>query len=212
MRLDLGSIAINLRGSAWRLHVPVFYGRVMVIVDRSIDPIRGRRGAPCNVLDQIDDLPDRLRLALSDSELDDVWSAFQLALDAFAEMSYASFSDLVLAAFSDHEATISHIMAEPPHYGQAKWSALQAAEKSIKALIMQAGSDPPRIHDLARCARLADIEQALEADLLATIQCTGQIRYEPSRTSLKEAVAAHHASLRVSKACAIALRKRRGAA
>jgi len=39
--------------------------------------------------------------------------------------------------------------------GACTW-AHQAAEKAVKALLVSAGTDPPKIHDLSRLARLTD--------------------------------------------------------
>jgi HEPN domain-containing protein len=208
-RMDLGRFVLGLRGSAWLAHVPVFFGRVQFVIERPIDPSRRQGGARCNVLDQIDDLSDALRGALTDDELAAIWRAFKLALDAYVETGHATFSELVIAALSDHDAAIAHMVGQSKHYGQAKWSALQAAEKSIKALIIERGGNPPRHHNLRKLAAGTAISHQLAPQLLALVQCDADIRYGPSRTPLDEAIAAHHGSLEISRICALELRRMR---
>lgn len=48
----------------------------------------------------------------------------------------------------------------------AGWHFHQAAEKYLKAVIVQAGKEPPRTHDLLRLVQLIGVEVADAADLV----------------------------------------------
>jgi HEPN domain-containing protein len=55
--------------------------------------------------------------------------------------------------------------------GACTW-AHQAAEKALKAVLVSVGSDPPKIHDLSRLARLTDESARAELAVLDLVELT----------------------------------------
>src|SRR5439155_6254010 len=92
----------------------------------------------------------------------------------------------------------------PVHFGQAKWAALQAAEKSLKAFIAYKGESPRRTHDLMQqakhCLRLG--LPPLPPSFLTHIQCDADVRYGSPMVALEDAATAHHSALAVSRSIA----------
>jgi len=133
--------------------------------------------------------------------------AFLLGLEAYEKL-FSCLLQLLLAkakgsriykllnqAREDHLSAADMIVRGD--LGAARFQALQAAEKSIKACCSAYGHTFSKTHKLATLAEQVRPTVSLPADLLSAVQCDADVRYG-SGASLEETVAGHHAALRVS--------------
>jgi len=81
---------------------------------------------------------------------------------------------------------------------------LQAAEKVIKSCIREKGSIPKNIHDLSRlCATAVAVGvPGVDSALIASIQCSPDVRYDSTLVGKMDAVEAHYAALTICGALA----------
>lgn len=200
---SVGRTVLMLRDDKWVMQIPRAYGRVQFEVSRTpnnaarqaaqmgINPLR------YNVLDGIENLPDGLRKTLTDDELASTMDHFMLAFHALTGIEALTDVPLVAAAQSDIAACVHHITAPHEDFMNAKWSALHATEKLIKAAMESAelGFDYTHaLKKLASAARAGGLKIEID-DLVDSLRCTPSIRYHEETASLQEAIAAHRASL-----------------
>jgi len=126
---------------------------------------------------------------------------FRHALDCMHAIEYIAGNPYVSEALSDIHASVRHIFAVPPHYGQSKWSSAQAAEKLLKSLLKVKGISFPFNHDIRGLANLARAGgmKPLESGIVDQLQTRAAVRYGDESVSLVEAVSAHHSSMLVGK-------------
>lgn len=202
-----GSLIVLLRGDPWLLTLPRLVGSWVLIasLDETSDPggIVPPSGAPpsrYNVLDGVVELPAGLRHQLKTGELTALAEVATMGLAAFHHLEAMRSLSLVSQALSDHAAAVRHLIQPPVDYGQAKWSALQATEKVLKAFITFRSDTYAQNHHLSgqaeHCERLG--LPTVPRPLLAAIQCPAGVRYGDPPVTLVDAVASHHASLRLS--------------
>lgn len=202
-RMDVGAIALRIRGALWRGRICNFYGRVEHYIAREPDPLAGKavpkkRG---NVLDGVDRLPHAVRDTLSDQEIGEIWSSFRLGYDAHFCLEAARDNSMIRAARADHAAAVNHLV-ETAHYGQSQWASLQAAEKTLKvAIAKRGGSYGRKGHDLRALAALArDVGfAAIPGETIDALQCGSAGRYGEEEVSVDDALAAHHAALEIAR-------------
>lgn len=201
-KMDVGAIALRIRGALWKGGIRMIFGEIVIYIDRQPDPHAGqgmaKRG---NVLDDVDRLPQGLRDRLTDAELDEIFSLFKLGYDAYYCLDGARDNALVVAARADHAAAVDHLVKHN-HYGQSKYSSLQAAEKTLKAVIAKGGGEFPRQgHPIRKLAALAEEHGLAKVpeEVVAAVQCGAGPRYGEEEVSLEEALAAHHAALEVAR-------------
>lgn len=201
-----GRLVVLLRGDPWVMRLPRIYGKVAFVASRTPkDKARpafsmGQDPIVHNVLDGIVDLPQGFRDVLTDEELRELLNWAILSFTALTGLEQASQNELISNARSDYLAAVDYIVAKNPSYGQAKWASLQAVEKLLKAVLLGKGEKSiKRDHNLA--GHLKEVERAgvvLQVDeLISTIQCRPGIRYGEESATLLDAVAAHHATLKV---------------
>lgn len=197
-----GRVAFLLRQTPWVLHLPRIYGRAQTVASRTLKSERFRTdGVPpiYNVLDGIKGLTEELRRTLSDSELREIFTLFQLGYNALTTVEYLCPNGLVETGMADIDAAVGHIMARNPSYGQSRWASLQATEKILKACIELKGGKYSLTHDLQKICEEASsvgIPTPPREDI-DTIQCLASVRYGTGASTLSEAINAHHASLRI---------------
>lgn len=203
-RMDLrpGRTVVLIRGDVWEAWLPRMLGSHVLFASATepsddIGTVQVESGPPAkyNILDSITDLAPGLRRSLTTAETTEILADFMCAFEDYCLIEQVRDLELARQARHDYEATVHHLLAGAN--GQARWSALQAAEKMLKAFIASAGEKPPFTHELKRVAKeavglgLGEIPKAL----LASAQCDPAVRYGDLRVSRKEAVVAHYASL-----------------
>ena len=198
------SVVLLLRGDPWLLELPRLIGRWTLIASRTelsdppgVVPSGDAPPSRFNIVTSISDLPPGLLAGLTDAELEAIRRVAQMALDAYHRLEALRSVDLIWEAVTDHAAAVRHLVQPPTHFGQAKWAALQALEKVLKACIRSCGEGFASSHNLsehaAHCERLG--VSPLDRSLLALVQCPAGVRYGTPIVTVTEAVAAHHAAL-----------------
>jgi hypothetical protein len=212
---ELGRVAFLIRRDVWTFRVPLIYGgdprRILWVCEYGAQttlpnvPEVVPLGTPVrrsqyNILDAVENLPAGLAAALTTAEREEMLEVFVLGVDALYTLRGLAPDPRIDAARADLEATVTHLTSHPVHAGQAKWSALQVAEKIIKAFIASKNGNYGRIHDLTALAALASTLglPVINPGWLAALQTLGGARYGELPVTTDEAVAAHHASLRVA--------------
>lgn len=200
-----GRLFVVIRSDPWVVHIPQIYGSVKIFVSTTKsssspqDYLRQRVIPRYNALDSIDYLPDGLRSSFQSAELSQFLNTFMLGSQALVRIRSVESFPLVPEVQSDIDAAVMHAMNRPPHFGQSKWSSLQATEKILKAFLSSRTIPFPyhhRLPDLALLAEEAGLPR-FEQGLLERIQCAASIRYGDGSTTLSQAFDAHVASLRV---------------
>jgi len=205
MSFGPGKAVILLRGDPWVLNLPLAVGRFEFVASRSVIPFKSGSVPPnappsrINVVEWIEHLTPDLRSALTDSELADIRGTAYLALTTLEELRSLTDIKLVWETLSDHAACVRHIVEPPAHFGQAKWSAMQATEKILKAFIASRGDTFRPDHDLQHHARqcISLGLGVLDPLIVAKAECKPGVRYGSPTVTVAEAVEAHHAALSV---------------
>jgi hypothetical protein len=210
---NLGTVVFLLRGDLWFFQIPVIrgvgpgvvwiceYGAESTLTSTPEIVRRGQRLArKCyNILESVENLPEGLAKSLTEDERKRMLAAFILGIDAHEALDERLPNALIDAARGDLEATVTHLTSHPVHPGQAKWSALQAAEKMLKALITEKHGTFGYHHNLSTLA--LEVSRlgipSVDPQLIVLLQTGAGARYGEFAVSIDEAVTAHHASLRI---------------
>ncbi|MDD5008303.1 MAG: hypothetical protein PHU49_12835 [Syntrophorhabdaceae bacterium] len=202
-----GSVAILIRGDAWKVVLPRVYGLVTYVCDPEIEkyknmPKFSTRGRPIvlNIFNCIENMTEHYASQLSPEELKAITMFFDLSLKSLYQLEKIQSKPFIKEALSDLGSAVYHIFNIPPHYGFSKWSSLQFIEKQIKSLLKIKGVNFPFKHDLSLLAKIATEHGLLILDevLLDKVKCDPGIRYGEYLTSLKEAMDAHMASIQLA--------------
>jgi len=211
IRFGPGSVAILIRGDAWRLELPRVFGTARFACDPDLEKYKGQRllrqgqvQPTYNVLNCIDEFPSGLAASLSVEERKEILAVFHERFLDFAALESIADRAYVKEALADLEAAVVHILSRPPQYGLSKWSSLQFVEKLLKSFLAGVGAPIPRKHNLAGIAKLAQANglSPVGRASLGRIQCPAGVRYGEVRVTLQEAIAAHQESLAVSRSLA----------
>lgn len=202
-----GCAPYQMRNHTWRVLARVVYGEILLFVDRNISN-RGlnmsgdhRRPATFNVLCAIDGLTPRLAEQLSDRELVEFREFYVFLYENLHWRSYLPRTQLLEMAHGDYDASTSELIAG--RYGQARWAAQQAIEKTFKGLLTLAGTPFPtggaQGHDLDHLASLlaSNHDLTIESSLLALAACSPKVRYNEVPSTSAQAIGANHAVLAV---------------
>jgi hypothetical protein len=202
MDLRPGRTVVLIRGDVWEAWLPRLLGSHVLFASATrpsddIPAVQVDSGLPAryNILDSITDLASGLRRSLVPAETREILANFTSAFEDFYLIEQVKGLELARQARHDYDATVHHLLAGAN--GQARWSALQAAEKMLKAFIVDAGEEPPKTHELERVAvKAVELGMGeLPKALLTAAQCNPAVRYGELRVSRQEAVEAHYASL-----------------
>ncbi|NQV34550.1 MAG: HEPN domain-containing protein [Phycisphaeraceae bacterium] len=199
MPIDPGSMAILIRGEVWVINYPLMFGRMQFFASStkaSTQSTNSSEPAQYNVLDAIKKLPVGLKASLSDKEHRGVLQEFILGFRAHRAFQALSGDELVRYALADISAAIDHLEHESPNCELSKWSSLQAAEKTIKAVIKRKQDGFPYTHKLDELAELAKKVGISDEwkKLIPDIQCGPGIRYGKESCDINGAIRAHHAT------------------
>ena len=204
---QLGSMGVMLRGDVWLMEFPLAYGTARIQCSRDLNKERppvtmGTHGNPptINPVEFIVGLTQEYASTLTDEELEGISNQFFFGFTGFNRIHEAfDRSELTRQARSDLVASSNHLFHNPPSYGLSKWASLQTTEKVIKQFIIEKGGTPPRHHNLAQLATLAESLglRHVPEHWLDDIQCSAEVRYGGINVTAQEAVEAQHATLQV---------------
>lgn len=176
------------------------YGTVTFLVSREI---ADKTGAPmqahCNMLDCVEGLTPALAERLDDAQLAQFVQFFIRTLETLHWRDALPGTPLFEVARKDYDASTADLLGR--RYGQARWGAQQAVEKTFKAVLKQSGvaypTGGPNGHNLVHLAGLLNTQHGVvfDAGLISAAMCSPGVRYneEPSRES--QALTANHAVL-----------------
>lgn len=202
----VGFVPYKLGNATWRIRLGVIYGAVQILVDRNLQNRGvnlGSRGAAAtfNALSAIEDLPQGLVDNISDAEIRRYYLFYIFAYENIQWYTELPASKLFQVARSDYAASTADLLAG--RYGQARWGAQQAAEKTIKGLLTNAGSSYPtgghRGHDLVHLANLLEKNHGIriQRSHLVAATCSSKVRYGEEPSSHGQAMTANHATLMI---------------
>ena len=207
MDMRPGRLVVLIRGDAWELWIPRFYGTHLLTAaaDQPTDPLdvggsRSEAHPRYNVLDSITDLPAMLRDALEKVERADLLDTFRWAADGFRLVEAMPTSSLLRAAEADWESSTHHLLGPRPSPAQSKWSSLQFCEKILKEYLRSQGTRPPHSHDLLQLAQSAESDRfgVVPRASLAEVQVSPGARYGDVSVSLSDAVDAQHSAMDIA--------------
>ncbi len=202
-----GRVFMLLRHDPWLIELPRIFGTVHLFTsatEPSSKPevyLRNREIPRVNVVELVEGMTDGIKASLQPEELQAIYVHVVLGLQAMSSLeAIVHVSSMAHEAQSDIEAAVRHAMSQSPHYGQCKWSCLQAAEKILKIFLESRQKSFPkhhRLHELAALAEAAGLT-AFDHRPLDAIQCLPGIRYgEEEPTTPYQALAAHVACLEI---------------
>jgi hypothetical protein len=204
--LGPGSSIVVVRGEAWELNLPLIYGRVQCVVEPDLQryanaTVLGTGGnlPILNILNIITDFPQSLASQLTLPEMREILDVFRVTLDRMNSIETMRRHPLIPEALSDLAASVRHILAPQPHFGQSKWSSAQAAEKMLKSLLKAKGIEYPFNHNIDGLSALAVGAgmKSIPDYALSDLRARAGLRYGEGETNLLDAVRAHHAALLV---------------
>lgn len=175
---SIGRTVVLIDGDPYSVKFPTIFGRVKLFPLRWVEDVT------------LEHLATR-----ATEELESLTTQI---IDRFEDFSLLS--NLSAKVVADLSPSVDHIMTRPPHYGLSRWASLQASEKVLKHAISADGKTPPKIHNLGELAHLANKlgVSGIETNLVDTVQCKPSVRYDEPVT-LYDAIAAHHASVRLCR-------------
>lgn len=200
-----GRVFILLRHDPWMIDLPRIYGSVVLFAsttERSTESgeyLRKRERPRVNVVESIENLTDSMKASLTPNELRLIFEQWMLGFNALSSLEVISGTPMVAEVQSDIEAAVKHAMAKPPHYGQSKWSSLQATEKALKIFLSLKQVHFPKLHKLLTLVELAEATGLMSIDrsIVNAVQCSPAIRYGEVPTTALEGFEAHVSSLKI---------------
>ena len=200
-----GHTIINIRGDLYRLILPRFYGKAIIVADpqahgKDIYPnlSMGNQLLKINILEYVDDLEPEFSKALKPEELHHLILIANSQITRFSVIESLKDSELGGIAQANLRSAVDYALASPPQYGPSRWESLQGVEKIMKVYLDEMGFSYPRTHDARKLAGIGSLERTagLSEHLLAAVYCNASVRYEDRSTS-NEAVYAHYVACEI---------------
>lgn len=201
-----GFAPARIGNAIWKVRASVIFGTVQLFLDRNLAN-RGRTiaggqepgPASYNVLCAVEGLPQGLVDRLSDSALREYWKFHLLMHETLQWRQCLPGTDLLGMAHHDYDESTSAILGG--RFGQARWAAQQAVEKTLKGLLAIGGTkhatSGKRGHCLKYAAQLLKEAHgvALSASMVSLAECSAAVRYGEEVSTESQAMAANHAVL-----------------
>lgn len=196
-----GAVAICLRGSLWRLNLPLIFGKAKMFMSRDLSDGEtgnaiGRSVPRCNILHLIDGLTQTYASRLSDHELDVVWQAFVVGHAATQCLTELDGDHLFDQARGDYRLSVDSLL-DGRTLSKARWDTAQCAEKIFKGLLRREGHTFPtsgsKGHDISHLGELVGkhLGLSLTTSSLLAIHCSPTVRYGDMNVDLNEAYTSH---------------------
>ena len=201
-----GFAPVKLGNALWAVRAGVTYGTVSLFIDRDLSNKGVGIGSPSmssslNVLHAIESFPQALANSLNDSTLSKHFEFHVLVHQSLQWREELPRTELFDTAHADYDASTDDVLKH--RYGQARWAAQQAAEKTIKGLLAIAGTKfptgGPNGHNLIKLGQLLEQEHgiAIPTGLLELASCSAAVRYAEEPSSQDQALLANHAVLHI---------------
>lgn len=199
-----GFVPTRLGNALWRVRFGLIYSSVQLFVDRNLKNqgvqlgSRGA-GASLNVLCAVERLPQGLVDRLPDKALREYFEFYCLMYTNLQWRESLPHTDLLSMARADYDESTASVLGG--RYGQARWAAQQAVEKTLKGILTIAGTQYPtggiNGHNLRFIGSLLETRHAITINpaILDLAVCSAKVRYAEEPSSEEQALAANHAVL-----------------
>lgn len=199
-----GFAPVRLGNDVWRVRAGISFGNVQLFIDRRLL----NRGvhlavdgavASCNVLCEVEGLPQGFADRLSDAALREYFDFYVFMFESLQWRDELPRTELLGMASADYDESTASVLGG--RYGQARWAAEQAAEKTLKGLLTIAGTGFPtggaNGHNLEHIAGILSQHHGIRisAALLKLAACSPKVRYADEASSEMQALQANHAVL-----------------
>ncbi len=201
-----GFAPARLGNGVWRVRAGAIHGTVQFFLDRNLAnrgvPI-GSKGsrASFNVLCAVEKLTQGLVDRLPDQALSEYFDFHIFVHENLQWLNSLPRIELLDMARQDYDQSTADVLAH--RYGQARWGAQQAVEKTLKGLLtLTRTSFPtggPNGHNLRHIAQILKEHHgvAIADVLLDASSCSPKVRYGKEAPTETQALLANHAVLSV---------------
>ncbi|SPZ23606.1 Uncharacterised protein [Providencia rettgeri] len=182
---ELGSFYMKIQGDLWKYKIPLFYGQCNFFICKDLTD-KGMNNE-ANILCMSKKMTQAYVNNLSENDLSLIATSFLNAVNVFQTIDLWSSQNLKMlnAAIADLRNIYVQLDSDFPHYGQAKWSYLQCAEKIIKSWLLESGISETDLkkkysHNIKKLSNAFNelyVQQISVKDILH-IECTTDARYE----------------------------------
>lgn len=197
-----GSVPVRLGNALWRLRFPLVYGTATFTVSRRLSVkattcLSAQAGS--NMLKYMEGLTPALAERLDNAQLTQFAQFFTSSFQTLIWRDSLPGAPLFEVARKDYEASTADLLCR--RYGQARWGAQQATEKTFKALLNHRGTafptGGPHGHNLAHLSQLlsTNLGVVFDASLIDAAGCSPSVRYNEEPSNERQALAANHAVL-----------------
>ena len=203
-----GFAPARIGNALWKIRAGLTFGTVRLFVDRNLtnygtNLAGGRIPGPAayNVLCAVEGLPQGLVDQLPDSALRSHMQFHLLTHQALQWRENLPSTELLKMARHDYDESTLAVLGG--RFGQARWAAQQAVEKTLKGLLAIGGTkyatSGKQGHSLEHAAKLLKDKHgvALNVDLLSLATCSAAVRYGEKISTEAQALAANHSVLGV---------------
>ncbi|PYF79517.1 hypothetical protein DFP75_10840 [Marinomonas alcarazii] len=198
-----GSYILIIKGEPWKVELPLVYGRNNFTIDSDLERVEryvvandGKKVPSTNILWHVENITRKVALSLSDEEREIIFQDYMFALNSVQFLRDLKGVPYMEQGMNDYDTAIHNIFYKYPDYNNAKWSALQFAEKTIKSKLKQHNVKIKHIHFLSDLS--GDLEKIginVSKQLIDNIQCDAKVRYGEQKVTRYEAVLAIRSSL-----------------
>lgn len=198
------SLAVDIRGTLWRMRLPVVYGTIQWFFDPNLNnngtSLGVRAPATGNVLTLIEDFTPALANRLSNDELKELGASLFLGFEGVEALDFFKGEVLFDQARLDYAHSVDALISGIA-WNKARWETAQAAEKIIKGLLKLAGQTYPSrgkdAHNIRHLGNLAanHFGVVIPETILEPIDCKPTVRYGEEEATKSQAFAAHQAFL-----------------
>jgi HEPN domain-containing protein len=200
-----GFAPVKLGNAIWRVRAAVTYGTVTLFADRNLSnrgvTMDGRgAGAFVNVLGAIEGFPQGLADRLSDAALQEHLQFHVFIHNVLQWREELPRTELLNMARADYDSSTADILGR--RYGQARWAAQQAVEKTLKGMLKVASLPFPTGgkygHNLLHLGELFEKQGInIPPSLLSLATCATTVRYGEDVSTEQQAMGANHAVLHI---------------
>lgn len=198
------SVAVEIRGTLWRMRLPIIYGAMQWFFDPDLDnkgiSLAVRAPATGNVLTLIEDFTPALAQRLSHDEIKEIGASLLLGFEGVDALEFFKEHVLFDQARLDYAHSVDALISGIA-WNKARWETAQAAEKIIKGLLKLAGKAYPTqgkdAHNISHLGGLAadQLGVAIPKAILESIDCKPAVRYGEDEATKAQALGAHQAFL-----------------
>ncbi|MCW5643992.1 MAG: HEPN domain-containing protein [Rhodoferax sp.] len=197
-----GGVPVRLGNALWRLRYPLVFGTVTFTLSRHLS--KKTVGNPSvqagsNMLEWVEGLTPALAERLDDPQLEQFAQFFLSAFKTLIWRDSLPDTPLFEMARKDYDASTADLLGR--RYGQARWGAQQAVEKSFKAVLQRSGiafpTGGPNGHNLPYLAQQlkTHLGVAFDTGMLDAAQCSPAVRYNEEPSNEWQVLNANHAVL-----------------